>query len=378
MPSVHKVIREFKDVLKQFKHTMTMKSIIIRGPLGVGKSTVAKAVAEKIGGIYISVDEVIDQNGLDKTVEGEGIPLGNFLKANEIIALEAKQANDKGKLVVVDGNFYHKEQIDQLVDLLGKDVTVFTLKASVETCVARDAARAKPYGEDATRAVHRFVTAFDYGTIIDTEQLTAEETIKSVMEMLDSRLASFFNRFPLLEKTLAILNQAKIPFAVGGSGCLFLLGNERLPDDVDIYLPNDKHDEVDRLFGITPFLYRSEQEEVRNSNVDGDHTIQLTSNLILKIGGRNYDLALIQDTLSMRLEMEYAGQKVFLYPPEDVLLIKALLQRGQDVGKHDIEDIQNFIKIYPNLRMDYLEKRISELGAEERVGNILCTRIQKK
>lgn len=183
-------------------------------------------------------------------------------------------------------------------------------------------------------------------------------------------LAVFFNRFPLLEKTLTALNQAKIPFAIGGSGCLFLFGNERLPDDVDIYLLNDKHDEADRLFGISSFPYRSEQEEVRNSNVEGDHSIQLTSSLILNIQGKRYDLALTPDVLSMRLEMEYRGQKVFLYPPEDVLLIKALLQRGQDVGKHDIEDIRNFMKIHPNLRMDYLEKRILSLDAKDRVENI--------
>jgi hypothetical protein len=183
-------------------------------------------------------------------------------------------------------------------------------------------------------------------------------------------LTVLFNRFPLLEKTVTVLNLAKIPFAIGGSGCLFLLGNERLPDDVDIYLPNDRHDEADRLFGITSFPYHSEQEDVRNSNVDGDHSIQLTSNLTLNIHGNQYDLALVPDVLAMRSETEYAGQRVYLYPPEDVLLIKALLQRGRDVGKHDIEDIRNFMKIYPNLRMDYLEKRILNLGAKDRVGNI--------
>ncbi|MSR85713.1 hypothetical protein EXS71_04770, partial [Candidatus Uhrbacteria bacterium] len=165
-----------------------MKSIIIRGPLGVGKSTVAKAVAEMISGIYISVDEILDQNGLDKAVEGEGIPLSNFLIANEYIAAEAQRTNGLGKSVVVDGNFYHKEQIDQLVRLLGEDVAVFTFKASVETCIARDAARATPYGEDATRAVHMFVSAFDYGTVIDSERQNIQETVQSVLETLDSRL----------------------------------------------------------------------------------------------------------------------------------------------------------------------------------------------
>lgn len=190
------------------------------------------------------------------------------------------------------------------------------------------------------------------------------------MHIFPERLTIFFERFPLLEKTIQTLNDANIPYAIGGSGCLFLLGNERLPDDVDIYLPNEKHDEADRQFSINSFIYRSEQEEVRNSNVDGDHSIQLTSNLLLRIQNKLYDLALTEGTLSMRLEIEHEGEKVFLYPPEDVLLIKALLQRGKDVGKHDIEDIHAFIKISPNLRMDYLKERILHLHAEERIGSI--------
>jgi len=184
------------------------------------------------------------------------------------------------------------------------------------------------------------------------------------------RLKIFFERFPLLAKTLKTLNEAKIPFAIGGSGCLFLLGNERLPDDVDIYFPNDRHDEVDRLFDIESFVYQSAQEEVRNSNPEGDHSIQFTSQLILKVEEKEYDLELTNEVLLNRLETEFEGQKLFLYPPEDVLLIKALLQRGEDVGKHDVADIQNFLQVYSDLRMDYLNNRIDKLGTRERVGKI--------
>lgn len=164
--------------------TQKIHAIIIRGPLGVGKTTVAPLIAEQIGGLYISVDEVLEKNGLDKAVEGEGIPLANFLKANQIIAEEAQLASKQEKSVVIDGNFYHQEQIENLVDLLGADTLVITLKASVETCIARDAARSKPYGEDATRVVHMFVSAFDYGTVIDTEQQSIQETIQAVVDCL--------------------------------------------------------------------------------------------------------------------------------------------------------------------------------------------------
>ena len=161
-----------------------MKSIVIRGPLGVGKSTVARAVADSISGIYISVDQVLEEHKLDKASDGEGIPLENFLMANQFLLKETEQARAEGKPLVIDGNFYHKEQVDQLVELLVGDVAVFTLKASVETCLARDADRGKSYGEDATRVVHMFVSRFDFGTIVDTNDQTVDETVQSILKSM--------------------------------------------------------------------------------------------------------------------------------------------------------------------------------------------------
>lgn len=68
--------------------------------------------------------------------------------------------------------------------------------------------------------------------------------------------------------------------------------------------------------------------------------------------------------------MEFDGEKVTFFPPEDVLLIKALLQRGEDVGKHDTEDIQKFLCIFSGIRPAYLAKRIQLIGAEERTHKI--------
>ena len=40
--------------------------IIIRGPLGIGKSTIAKALAEILKAEYIAIDKVLEENGLDR------------------------------------------------------------------------------------------------------------------------------------------------------------------------------------------------------------------------------------------------------------------------------------------------------------------------
>lgn len=96
------------------------KVIIIRGPLGIGKSTISKELAKILNGVYISIDEVLSKNDLDKMPEGENIPVSHFIKANELIIEEIKNNLKKNISVIVDGNFYYKEALEHLVNLFKK------------------------------------------------------------------------------------------------------------------------------------------------------------------------------------------------------------------------------------------------------------------
>ncbi len=152
--------------------------IIIRGPLGVGKSTVAKLLADYLKVYYISVDKVLENNHL---AGKDGIPMENFLTANIIIEKEVKE-NENG--AVIDGNFYHKEQLDDLIERIDKDTIVFTLKATVGTCIERDKGRTKPYGEDSARFVHMMTSRFDAGFVINTEDQTVHETLEEIINRI--------------------------------------------------------------------------------------------------------------------------------------------------------------------------------------------------
>ncbi|HCC07245.1 MAG TPA: hypothetical protein DEP72_03635 [Clostridiales bacterium] len=144
------------------------KVIIIRGPLGIGKSTISKIITERVKGEYISMDKVVDDNKLSAKCPKIGcISEENFIKANEIIIPQIKESI-KEKSVIIDGNFYHKSQIDHLIkELSNYSIVVFTLKASVDICIERDSKREKSCGEGAACAVHNLVSRFDYGDIID-------------------------------------------------------------------------------------------------------------------------------------------------------------------------------------------------------------------
>ncbi len=182
------------------------------------------------------------------------------------------------------------------------------------------------------------------------------------------KLEEFILRFPLLVVVAKKLNDASIDWMIGGSSCLFLLGNERIPGDVDIFLPDNQHDKADELFSIESYIHTSKAGPVRNSNPESNHSIQFSSHLEFNFD-KQYKFSVTNIVKQKRIKFEYNGIDFYLLPSEDVLLIKALLQRGPEEGKKDIEDIQNFVNIYP-IDHNYLNGRIKELNAEERVGGI--------
>ena len=159
--------------------------VVIRGPLGVGKSTIAKKLALAIKGDYFSIDDTLAQNNLDRIDKKEGsIPLANFLQANKLVFPKINQAIQTEKPIVIDGNFYHLGQIEDLIKNLPCQSFVFTLTASLETCIERDSQRPKSYGRKAATAVYNLVSSFNYGQVIDTRSLSIDETVSLISSYL--------------------------------------------------------------------------------------------------------------------------------------------------------------------------------------------------
>ncbi|MCI4330389.1 MAG: ATP-binding protein [Thermoplasmata archaeon] len=136
--------------------------VIIRGPLGVGKSTVSERLARQLGGEIISIDRILDAHDLWE--EGN---VWEFLRANEIAAEMALRPLARGQPVIFDGNFYWEWQLEDLVGRLDHPHRVFTLEAPLRVCIERDRGREKPHGSQAARAVYAKSTVFESGIGID-------------------------------------------------------------------------------------------------------------------------------------------------------------------------------------------------------------------
>jgi len=157
--------------------------LIIRGPLGCGKSTIAEELAKRLKAEYISIDNILAEHDLEKEWEEGYIAQKSFKKANEIIIPTVKKMLAKDKPVVIDGNFYWKSQVEDLITKLKFPHQVFTLKAPLEICILRDSKRKKPYGEEAARAVYKKTITFDYGTNINIDR-PLQECIDEILAQL--------------------------------------------------------------------------------------------------------------------------------------------------------------------------------------------------
>jgi len=159
--------------------------IIIRGPLGIGKTTIAKKLAEKLHAQYLSIDEIVDAKDFRKTKASDGfISEESFVRANERIIPKVKEYLDEGTPVIIDGNFYRKNALLDLLKRLKYEHYVFTLQAPLEVCIERDKKRKKPLGKDAARVVYNKTCEFDYGIIIETEKLDVEKTLRKILREL--------------------------------------------------------------------------------------------------------------------------------------------------------------------------------------------------
>lgn len=157
--------------------------VIIRGPLGCGKSTISERLSIILNAKYFAVDKVLEEHNLENDWEEGYISQKSFKKANEIIVPQAKQILNDGTPVIFDGNFYWKSQIEDLISRLDFPHQVFTLKAPLKVCIERDKDRNKTHGEDAVRAVYKKSTEFEHGIIIDINK-PLKECIDKILSYL--------------------------------------------------------------------------------------------------------------------------------------------------------------------------------------------------
>ena len=162
-----------------------------------------------------------------------------------------------------------------------------------------------------------------------------------------------------LEEVARRLEDAGVTWAVFAGAAASAYGVTRPLTDVDILTPAADGERVAALFPGARVKRRADGS-VRGVELPGIDVVT---------GLNDIDL---DAAMAARLARHViAGVMVPVIPPEDNILVKALLGRGPEVGKHDWEDVQAMMAHLPALDWAYLRWRAGACGPRPRVEQAL-------
>jgi hypothetical protein len=170
-----------------------------------------------------------------------------------------------------------------------------------------------------------------------------------------------------LEEVARRLDRAGIAWAVFAGAAASAYGATRPLTDVDILIAATDGERVATVFP---------ESEIRRGEDGSVHIVQLLGfDLVAGLAWHQADATYVfdlDDAMAARLQRhEIAGITVPIVPPEDNILLKAIADRGPEVGKHDWEDVQAMMAHLPALDWEYLRWRADTCGSGSRVQQVL-------
>jgi len=142
-----------------------------------------------------------------------------------------------------------------------------------------------------------------------------------------------------------------VHWVVFAGAAAYCYGSERKVTDVDVLVEGEELEKV-----------RAVLADVEDVDVVADLKIKVAEETCLFF----MDEEMVENIQRRKL----FDVEVPVVPVEDNVIFKAILQRGENQGKHDIEDIEHMVA-NERIDLEYLEKRIQKYHAAKRVKPLL-------
>jgi len=161
--------------------------IVLRGPSGVGKSTISHLIQEKLGKNWTVIDVDKFKHYMPMK-DGQVNRAERSLIAQNVSKYFAKEMYDKGYDVILE-EMYKKPFNDSLVEFLhGNNINYLKvfLYAPVELVIERARAREKEVPDEEIRRHFSEIEAYDDDFVIDTTQYSSEEAADQIIAKLNN------------------------------------------------------------------------------------------------------------------------------------------------------------------------------------------------
>lgn len=180
-------------------------------------------------------------------------------------------------------------------------------------------------------------------------------------------LRNIIKNVPFFPDVILKLNHNHIRYGIYSGSFVAIASNERETSDVDIVVQDDDVLLVRKLF---PFAQSKDIGSGQFMYIGMNNEIELIARSDVRIGEKLYRFRLTPLAWRNTLRLFLDGMQFNVMNPVDTILMKSILQRGQDIGKHDFEDIERLLRT-TEIDHKYLRKRLPEINADDRVLKVL-------
>lgn len=142
--------------------------VLLFGPPASGKTTIAKKLAEKLGGAYLLSSDRFRRRVYSRLME------------------EVKKRKSKQRYLIVDGTFYKKRWREELRAAAGgEDVLEVFINCPLETCLKRNKERSNPIPQEAVHILWRtFELPENPDLEINTDGIAPEEAAQRILDII--------------------------------------------------------------------------------------------------------------------------------------------------------------------------------------------------
>lgn len=182
-----------------------------------------------------------------------------------------------------------------------------------------------------------------------------------------SNFKKIIKKIPFLFSVLSKINQNEIRYGLYAGSHVSILTSNRNPTDVD-FLVSDQ--DAQKLKDIFPFAKTSDFGNGLFMYIGKHEEIEFVSFSDISHFASHYSFRLTDLCWRHTNTLKAKDFSVRLLNVVDTLLLKAILQRGKEEGKHDLKDIEALLK-YCRIDKNYLLKRLAEVGSDDRLIHLL-------